>query len=58
MQSQPHHRQSQMRPQAKALARSNDEPLSDWALVSLLGGLYLGGLGAFLAVVYAANLLL
>ena len=58
MQSQPHYQQSQMKPQAKALARSPEEPLSDWALVSLLGGIYLSGLGVFLAVVYAANLLI
>jgi hypothetical protein len=58
MQFQPHTRQPGERPQAKAIARSSEEPLSDWALVSLLGGVYLGGLGAFLGVVYAANILL
>lgn len=33
-----------------AVARSQDETLSDRALVGLLGGIYLGGLGGFVAV--------
>ena len=36
-------------------ARRPDEPLGDGALVALLGGIYLGGLGAFLAVALALN---
>jgi hypothetical protein len=43
------------RAKAIAIARERDEPLSDWAIVSLLGGTYLAGLGAFLGVVYALN---
>ncbi len=41
-----------------AVARSQDAPLSDWALVTLLGGAYVACLTAFLGVVYAMNQLL
>lgn len=40
------------------MARSQDAPLSDWALVTLLGGAYVACLSAFLGVVYAMNQLL
>ena len=49
----PHHA-----PRVVAIARSQEAPLSDWALVTLLGGVYVGCLSAFLGVVYALNQLL
>ena len=56
MQPQPH---SKLPGQPTAVAaRRPDEPLGDGALVALLGGIYLGGLGAFLAVALAINQLL
>ena len=45
MQPQPHSKTPD-HPTAIA-ARRQDEPLGDGALVALLGGIYLGGLGAF-----------
>jgi hypothetical protein len=53
MQPQPHSKLPG-RPTAAA-ARRPDEPLGDGALVALLGGIYLGGLGAFVAVALAIN---
>lgn len=41
-----------------AFTQSQDAPLSDWALVTLLGGAYVACLSAFLGVVYAMNQLL
>ena len=41
-----------------ALARPKEEPLSDGAIVTLLGGLYVGGLATFLAAAYGVSLLL
>jgi hypothetical protein len=41
----------------RAVARPRDEPLSDEALIALLGGAYLGGLAAFLAAAYGISLL-
>jgi len=38
-----------------AAARAQDEPLNDWALVGLLGGIYVGGLATFLAVAMAVS---
>jgi hypothetical protein len=54
---QPRHLEGRPDGRAKsiAVAQERNEPLSDWALVSLLGGTYLAGLGAFLGVVYALN---
>jgi hypothetical protein len=43
---------------AAAVSRDRDEPLSDRALVALLGGVYLGGLAAFWATVYGVSQLL
>ena len=56
MQPQPHSKSSDQ-PTAIA-ARRQDEPLGDGALVALLGGIYLGGLGAFVAVALAINQML
>ena len=53
---QPQNR-STMSAQHASKARTNDEPLSDRAIVTLLGGLYIGGLSAFLATTYAISLL-
>jgi hypothetical protein len=39
--------------QSIAVARQPDQPLSDWAVVSLLGGTYLGGLTLVVGVLYA-----
>ncbi len=43
---------------AVSTARAQDEPLNDWALVGLLGGIYLGGLGGFVTMALAVNRLL
>jgi hypothetical protein len=43
---------------AAAVSRDRDEPLSDRALVALLGGVYLGGLAAFWVTVYGVSQLL
>lgn len=40
-----------------ASARAADAPLSDTAVLALLGGLYLGGLTAFVSTAYALSLL-
>jgi predicted lipid-binding transport protein (Tim44 family) len=40
------------RSRSEAVARPAAEPLSDAALVALLGGLYVGGLGGFLGLAY------
>jgi len=56
MQSHPH----SMNPgqhAARAMARPNNEPLSDRAVVVLLGGIYIGGLTAFVAAAYALSAL-
>jgi hypothetical protein len=42
---------------ARAMARPNNEPLSDRAVVVLLGGIYIGGLTAFVAAAYALSAL-
>jgi hypothetical protein len=56
MQPQPHSK-TPGQPTAIA-ARRQDEPLGDGALVALLGGIYLGGLGAFIALALAINQML
>lgn len=43
---------------AKVMARQADEPPSDLALVALLGGIYLGGLTAFVTGAYVLSTLL
>ena len=53
-----HHTRNPGHQAAEAAARPNDEPLSDWAIVTLLGGTYIGGLAAFVATTYAISLLL
>ena len=53
MQPQPHSKTSDQR--TAIATRRQDEPLGDGALVALLGGIYLGGLGAFVAVALAIN---
>lgn len=37
---------------ARVVARQGDEPLSDLAIIGLLGGLYLGGLATFVSAAY------
>ena len=58
MQSRHAPRRPDQEAQVVAMARSQDAPLSDWALVTLLGGAYVACLTAFLSVVYAVNQLL
>jgi hypothetical protein len=55
MQSRQPGRRTDQHAKAIAIAPSKDEPLGDWAIVTLLGGTYLAGLGTFLGVVYALN---
>jgi hypothetical protein len=56
MQSRPHSRNPGQQA-AQAAARHQDEPLSDRAVVTLLGGIYVGGLTAFVTAAYALSTL-
>lgn len=45
-------------PSQVAIAQASSEPLSDWAVASLLGGIYLGGLTGVVGVLYTLSGLL
>lgn len=56
MQPQSHQTMPGQHSAKAAMARSSEQPLSDGALLALLGGIYIGGLGAFVSAAYALSL--